>query len=158
MAICSSIALLSLHLEYDDLLVLALLNDLALNGCLNISSGLDTVIISNCDNLVKSDLLTGFALELLYEDLVALGNLILLAACQNNCILFIQSRCLILGTCLLFFAKSTMVRAFALKKGHRFRSPAHAVTAIEYHALWGTSSKNIIYMRADVFCRLPASR
>ena len=83
MAICSSVALLSLVLKYDDLLVLALLNDLALNGCLNIRSGLDTVIISNCDNLVKSDLLTGFALELLYEDLVALGNLVLLAACQN---------------------------------------------------------------------------
>ena len=152
MAICSSIALLSLHLEYDDLLVLALLNDLALNGSLQISSSLDTVIVCNSDDLIKCDLLTGFASELLYEDLVALGNLLLLAACQNNCIphknvslLFIQSRCLILGTCLLFFAKSTMVRAFALKKGHRFRSPAHAVTAIEYHALWGTSSKNIIY-------------
>ena len=105
MAICSSIALLSLHLEYDDLLVLALLNDLALNGSLQISSSLDTVIVCNSDDLIKCDLLTSFASELLYEDLVALGNLVLLAACQNNCILhknvsllFIQSRCITQGT------------------------------------------------------------
>ena len=110
-AICSSVALLSLVLEYNDLLVLALLNDLALNCSLYISASLDAVIVCNCDDLIESDLIASLALELLYEDLVTSGNLVLLTACQNYCILhknvsllFIQSRC---SSKALFLKKDT---------------------------------------------------
>ena len=79
MAVLSSVALLSLVLRDDNLLVLALLNDLACNGSLNIAC-YDTVVIGYCKYIIESNLAASLTFKLLNEDLIVNRNLVLLAA------------------------------------------------------------------------------
>ena len=84
MAVLSTVTLLCLVLSDDNLLVLALLNDLACNSSLNISC-YDTVVIRYSKYFFESNLAASLTFKLLYENLIVYRNLVLLAACLNNC-------------------------------------------------------------------------
>ena len=121
MAVLTAVALLCLVLSYNDLLVLALLNDLTCYGSLDVT-GLDAVIIRNSKNFIESNLAALVAFELLNEDLVTDLNLVLLSTSLDYCVrlsflLFFQSRC---------YPKAVSEH---INSG-TFRRPAHAVTRV----------------------------
>ena len=77
MAILPAIALLSLVLRDDNLLVLALLYDLTGYCSLNIAS-YDTVVVCNSKYILESNLAASLSFKLLNENLVVNGNLVLI--------------------------------------------------------------------------------
>src|SRR5574344_984031 len=92
-SVLTTITLLSLVLQNNNLLVLALTNTLSCYCSLACVSSLDAGIICYCQNIIKSNCCTSIALKLLSENLVADRNLILLAACLDNCVIHIVSSC-----------------------------------------------------------------
>ena len=76
------LVLLSLILDYVDLLGLAILNNVCNYGCTSyIGSTNSKRLTGNAKNLIKGNLCAFLNTKLLNEDYVSLGNLILLSTC-----------------------------------------------------------------------------
>lgn len=86
MALLAAVVLLGLVLKDDDLLALAVLDDLSLHrGALyNGSAEGSLVPVQDSQDLVKGHLVPGLVGQLLDEEGIALGHLVLLAAGLDN--------------------------------------------------------------------------
>ena len=96
MTLGTTITLLGLHLVNTDLLALAVLDNACGNGSAlqNRSTELAAGLVDDGENLVEDDGFTGLNVQLLDKDDVALGNTVLLAAGNDDCILHYSCTCL----------------------------------------------------------------